>query len=105
MSCRSSGSPVAGPTPCIPRAETVNLVALEPRIFFVRHLRKALARSLAERLPFFRRVDAGEADLVLLFLRVEHRDRVTVGDADDAALNDPRVTRRHSERGRKNQPK
>jgi hypothetical protein len=40
-------------------------VTLDPGILSVRHLRKALARSLAERLPFLGRVDAGESDLVL----------------------------------------
>lgn len=64
-------------------------MTLDPGILSVRHLCKALARSLSERLPFLRRVDAVDADFVLLLLGVEQRKRVTVSDAHDAALNDP----------------
>jgi hypothetical protein len=45
--------------------ETIDLGALDPRILFVRHPSKALARSLSERLPLLGSVDAGKPNLVL----------------------------------------
>jgi hypothetical protein len=59
--------------------EPVRLVTLEPGILSVRHLSQALARSLAERLPFLRRIDAVDADFVLALVGIQHGDRVAVG--------------------------
>ena len=50
--------------------------------------RKALLRAVAEGLAFLRGVDAGEADLVLDVVAVQHGDRVAVGDADHLAVED-----------------
>jgi hypothetical protein len=60
---------------------------------------EALLRSVAERLTFLRRVDSGEADLVLGLGGVEYGDRVAVGDAYDAALNDPELGRKNRSTG------
>ena len=44
-----------------------------------------LLRHLAEVLIVLRRINAVEATLVLLVIRVENCDRVIVGDANDLA--------------------
>ena len=64
-------------------------MTLDPGILFVRHLGKALARSFAERLTLFGRVDAVDADFVLPFVGVEHRDRVAVTHPHDPPGNNP----------------
>jgi hypothetical protein len=45
------------------------------------HRRQGLLRALSERLRLLRRIDAAEADLVLLAVGIEHRDRIAVRDA------------------------
>jgi hypothetical protein len=47
--------------------------------------RKVLARAFAVRLAPFRRIDPGEADLVLKMGRVEQRDGIAVGNCDDGS--------------------
>jgi hypothetical protein len=70
----------------------VGLVALQPCIFPERHRREVLLRALAEGLAFLRRVDAVDADLYLL-APGQNRDRVAIGDPDDAGAADFSVRR------------
>jgi hypothetical protein len=42
-------------------------------------------------LPLLWRVDPVESNLVLAIVEVEQHDRIAIRDADDAALDDPRI--------------
>jgi hypothetical protein len=54
-----------------------------------RGARKALLRAPAEGVPLLQGADPAKADLVLHLRPVENRERVAVGDADDAVHNNP----------------
>ena len=58
--------------------ETIRLVAFDPGILSVRHLGKALARSLSERFTSLSGIDACNPNFVLSLGVVEYRNRVAV---------------------------
>lgn len=66
----------------------VTLVPDDLHIAFVDSAGKVLPRAFAEGLSSFRRIDAGEANLVLATSRVEHRHSVAVGDCNDLSAQD-----------------
>ena len=91
-------------------AVAVALVAVRVDQSIVHQLSEVLSRSLAEGLTLLRRVDAGEADLVLALVAIQHRDRVAVADAYDPPGNDPGVAgegdaRRQERRGEEDSDK
>lgn len=65
----------------------VSLAAVEGDIPIEDQVRQVLLRCSAERLLGFWRVNAGEANLVLLVLGIENRDGVAIADAHDSALD------------------
>ena len=65
----------------------VVLFVFDANGFAEHHLRQMALRGIAVRLGLLRRVDAGEPDAVLRMQAIEHRDRVAVADADDAAFD------------------
>ena len=61
-------------------AVTISLVPVHVNLAPENHVGKALLGGLAEGLSFLRRVDAGEADLVLMLFGVQNGYGVAVGD-------------------------
>lgn len=72
----------------------IDLVTLGVRLAAEGQVRQVALRRLPERLCFFWGIDAVESDDVLLLVGVEQRQRVTVGDTDDAAREDSAGMRR-----------
>lgn len=60
---------------------SIRLMAFEASAFAISKLGKILARASAERLLAFRRIDADEADFVLVMVFIEDGDRIAVVDA------------------------
>jgi len=75
-------------------------VPVDARLLAEHQAREVLLRPVRERLPFLSRIDAGGPDLVLSLPRIEHRDRIAVGPADDAPEQCLRVRPRTVEQER-----
>ena len=63
---------------------TIRFVTFHRDTFSKRTIRQRTLRRSAKGLTALRRVDAGEANFVLMFQRIEHGEGVTVGHTDDA---------------------
>lgn len=65
----------------------IALVSLYAHILAKDHPRKTPLRLIAEGLGFLWSIDTGEANLVLLLSRVQHRDGIAIGHANVTALD------------------